>query len=226
MSNLNSIAGNAVSGSLRNQFPTQTVATVTETILQVGTDGTAVNYFLTAPSGGQILGAQAGLDYNANPAVTDRSNYITRLPNGESNDQFSSSSWDGRVMKVRVAGIGNAGANGAQSVQVNLYLGSSATVGSNTKMGTTGTGLAAVAGGAFNYYIEGTYMWDATSGIFSGSYTANIAFAATSQIVAPTKVAASATSVTAAGLVFNATLVLGNGASSTITLREFVIDRV
>src|SRR6185437_11623817 len=137
MSNLNSIAGIAVSGSLRNQFSAQTVASTTETILQVNTDsGTPVNYFLTLPSGGQVYGAQTGLDYNGNPAIIDRSSYITGLPNGESNDQFNSSSWDGRPFLVRVAGVGNAGANAGQSVVVNLYQGSSATVASNKAIAT------------------------------------------------------------------------------------------
>jgi hypothetical protein len=227
MSNLNSIAGVALSGSLRNQFSAQTVAATTETILQVNTDsGTPVNFYLTLPTGGQVYGSSTGLDNNGNAAIIDRSNYITGLPSGESNDQFNSSSWDGRMFKIRAAGIGNAGANAAQTVQVNLYQGSSATVASNKKIGTTGTGLAAVAGGAFNFAIEATLLWDATSGILSGSYTSNVAFGTVSQFTTTTVVPNVVTSVTAAGLVFNATLVLGNAASSTVTLREFVADRV
>jgi len=226
MANTNSLVGFAQSGTTRNSFPTQTVATATETILTLNTDAGTAGFYLTLPTGGQVYGATTGLDVNANPAITDRSNYIYGLPSGESNDQFNSSSWDGRLFKVRVVGIGNAGANAGQTLQVNLYQGSSATVGSNTKIGTTGTGLAAVAGGAFSFYIEGTYLWDATSQILSGSYSSLISFAATSQFTTTTKVTASVTSVTAANLVFNATLALGNGASSTITLREFVADRV
>lgn len=227
MSNFNSAAGVALVGSGRNMFSAQTVASASETILQVNTDsGTPVNFYLTAPSGGSIRGSRTGLDYNGNPAVVQRGPYISGLPSGETNDEFNSSSWDGHLMKVRVVGIGNAGANAAQSVQINLYQGSSATVGSNTKVGTTGTALATVAGGAFNFYVEGTYMWDSVSQILSGSYTSNIAFAATSQFTTTTKVAASVTSVALAGLVFNATVLLGNAASSTVTLKEFVVDRV
>jgi hypothetical protein len=227
MSNLNSVAGVAQVGSGRNQFSAQTVAATTETILQVNTDsGTPVNLYVTAPSGGSIRGSRTSLDYNGNPAVIQRGGYITGLPNGESNDEFNSSSWDGRVFKVRVAGIGNAGANAAQTVQINLYQGSSSTVGTNKAVGTTGTGLAAVAGGAFNFFVEGTFMWDATSGILSGSYQSNVAFAAVSQYTAPTVITNVVTSVTAATLVFNATLKLGNGASSTVTLREFLVERV
>jgi hypothetical protein len=202
------------------------VATATETILTVGTDTGTANYFLVAPTGGQIYGATSGLDVNGNQSITDRSQYIYGLPSGESNDQFSTSSWDGRLFKLRVAGIGNAGANAGQTLQVNLYQGTSATIGSDTKIGTTGTGLAAVAGGAFNFYIEALLQWDATSQILSGSYSSNIAFAATSQFTTPTVITNVCTSVTAANLSFLATLKLGNAASSTLTLREFVLDRI
>lgn len=227
MSNVNTISGVARVGTGRNQFSAQTVAATTETILQVNTDsGTPVNFYPLAPSGGQVRGARVNLDYNGNPAIYQRGAYMTGLPNGESNDEFFSGSWDGHLIRVRLAGIGNAGANAAQTVQINLYQGSSATVASNKKIGTTGTGLAAVAGGAFNFYIEGTFLWDATSGILSGSYSSNIAFAATSQFTAPTVITNVVTSVTTAGLQFNATIVLGNGASSTVTLRELVVDRI
>jgi len=232
MSNLNSIAGIAISGGLRNQFSAQTVASTTETILQVNTDsGTPVNYYLTLPSGGQVYGAQTGLDYNGNPAIIDRSSYITGLPNGESNDQFNSSSWDGHVFKVRVVGIGNAGANAAQNVTINLYQGTSATLGSDHILGTTGATFATVAGGPFNFYVEATLLWDATSQILSGSFTSEISFGSVSQFTAPTAIgvsgsAAPITSVTAANLSFLASIKLGNAASSTVALREFVIDRV
>ena len=226
MANPSTATGVAFSGTGRNNFPVQTVATVTETIFTVGTDTGTANYFLVAPTGGQIYGATSGLDVNGNSAITDRSQYIYGLPSSESNDQFSSSSWDGRLFKIRLAGIGNAGANAAQTLQVNLYQGTSATLGSDKKIGTTGTALAAVAGGAFNFYIEALLQWDATSQILSGSYTSNIAFGSGSQFTTTTVVPNVVTGVTAANLSFLGTLTLGNAASSTVQLREFVLDRV
>lgn len=226
MSNLNSVAGFATSGTTRNTWPTQTVAATAETILALNTDTGTATTFVVAPSGGQIYGAVSGVDYNGNSAITARSNYISGLPNSESNDQFNSSSWDGRLLKVRIAGIGNAGANAAQSLVVNLYQGTSATIGSDKKIGTTGTALAAVAGGAFNFFIEATLQWDATSQILSGYYDANIAFGTGSQFTTTTVVPNVVTGVTAAGLSFLATLTLGNAASSTITVREFLVERV
>lgn len=227
MSNASTVFGIGASGTGRNLFPTQTVATTNETILQVGTDGTAVNYYLTVPAGGSVFGANTGLDVNSNPAITERSAALYGLPSGQSNDQFSSSSWDGRPFRIRVAGVGNAGANGAQTVQVNLYQGVSTTVATNKAIATTGTGLAAVAGGAFNFLIEATLLWDATGQVLSGSYTSNISFVTpTSQFTAPTVVTNVVGALTASLLSFNATLKLGNGASSTIQLREFSLDRI
>ena len=178
------------------------------------------------PHGWAGLWSAVGPGHQRNTSITDRSPYIYGLPSGESNDQFSAESWNGRPFKVRAMGVGNAGANAAQSVQINLYQGSSATVGSNKKIGTTGTALAAVAGGAFNWMVEATLLWDSTSQILSGSYTANIAFGTVSQFTTTTVVPNVVTSVTAAGLVFNATIVLGNGAASTVQIKEFVADRV
>ena len=224
MANASSLYGFVQSGTLRNQFSAQTVAATTATPLVINTDTGTANYFLVLPSGGQIYGASAGLDINANTAITDRSNFLYGLPSGETNDQFSTSSWDGRPFKIRICGIGNAGANAAQTVQVNLYQGTSATLASDNLIGTTGTGLAAIAGGAFSFLVEANCIWDATSQILAGYYTSVVTFAATSQISAPTKFT-SVTSVTAANLSFVAGLTLGNGASSTITLREFVADK-
>jgi hypothetical protein len=224
MSNSNSVFGFSGSGSSRNQFPTQTVATTTATPLTISTDSGTANYFLVLPTGGSIFGAQQKLDVNANSSITGRSGQLWGLPSGESNDQFSSASWDGHPFKLKIAGIGNAGANGAQTIQVNLYQGTSATLGSDNLIGSTGTGLAAVAGGAFSFVVEANCIWDATSEILAGYYTGIVTFAATSQIVAPTKFT-SVTSVTAANLSFVGGLTLGNGASSTITLREFCLDK-
>lgn len=225
MSNTNSVTGFAASGATRNTFPTQAVAATAETVLTVNTDTGTTAAFIVAPSGGQIYGASTGLDVNSNAAITDRSNYLYGLPSGESNDQFNSSSWDGRLMKIRLAGVGNAGANAGQTVLFNLYQGTSTTVGSDHLIGTTGAAFAMVAGGAFNFYIEATAQWDATSQIFTGFYTANIAFGATKQWTLPSSFTSVAT-VTPSLLSFLASVTFGNAAASSVTLKEFVIDRV
>ena len=234
MSNPATVAGITVNGTAKNQFPvTQTVATTNETAFVINTDAGTTTYFLVAPGAGSVLGSATGFDINANPAVIERSAREYGLPSGETNDQFSSSnssgaigSWDGRPFKVRVCGVGNAGANAGQTLIVNLYQGTSTTLGSDKIIGTTGSAYATAAGGAFNFLVEATLTWDLTSGVLSGWYTGNIAFATTSQFVGPTVVPNVVTSVTQSGLSFLASLKLGNAASSTISVREFVIDKL
>jgi hypothetical protein len=226
MANANTVAGFAGSGTLRNQFPTQTVATATETALLLNTDTGTTTCFVVVPTGGLVYGANTSLDANSNSAIIGHSSREYGLPSGQAVDQFSSKSWDGIPFKVRLSGIGNAGANAAQSLIVNLYQGTSTTLGSDKAIGTTGAAFAAVAGGAFNFYIEAKLLWDATSGILSGDYMANIAFGTVSQFTTTTVVTNVVTGVTASGLSFLASLKLGNAASSTITLREFSVEKV
>ena len=242
MSNSNSVAGVAVSGSSRNQFPVQTVASTVETILKIGTDSvTNANYFLVVPTGVTAatssvsltgaLGAAAGLDVNANPAVIEISSREYGLPSGGTTDQFSSSSWDGRPFKVRVSGVGTAGHNAAQTVLFNLYQGTSSTLGSDNIIGTTGAAFAVAQSSAnvsYNFVIEATLVWDATSKILSGNYIANIGAASTygSQFTTTTVISNVVTSVAASGLSFLATVTMGNAASSTVQIRDFVVDRL
>lgn len=229
MSNLNSVYGFASPGTTRNTFPAQAIAATAETILTIGTDTGTANYFLVAPSGGQIYGSNSGIDPNGNPSIIDRSNYITGLPSGESNDQFNSTSWSGRRFKVRITGTGTAGHNGAQTVLINLYQGTSATLGSDSIIATTGAAYAVAQGATnvnFDFSIEATLQWSVGSQLLSGFYTANVAGGTTSQIKTPTVLANLPAVTSAAGLSFLATVTMGNAAASTIQISEFLIDRI
>ncbi len=230
MSNANTCAGFVGTGTTRNTFPLQTVAATAETILKINTDsGTAVNYFLVAPSGGQIYGAQTGLNPRANPAITAFSSREYGLAQGETVDEFSSTAWSGHPFKVRIVGTGTAGHNGAQTVLFNLYCGTSATLGSDKIIGTTGAAFAIAQGASnvsFDWLIEATLQWDAASQLVTGWYTGNVGGGTTSQFVAPTVIPNLPAVTTTAGLSFLATVTLGNAASSTIQVQEFLIDEL
>ena len=223
MSNASTVAGLTQTGTLRNQFPVQTIAEGTEVLLQVATDsGTNVAYYLTAPTGGSVYGAQTGFNVNANPAITGRSGREYGNPSGQTNDQFSSSSWTGRPFLVRISGIGTGGTG--DSVVINLRCGSSATFSSNPIIGTTGAAYASA--GAFNWSIESMVLWDATSGYAGGTYTAILNSVTGLQVKTPTAYS-QLTSITAAGLVFCASAVFSVGsASSTIQIQDFGIDKI
>lgn len=224
MSTANTLYGWVQSGTIRNTFPTQTIAATTETQALVNTDAGTTQAFLVLPTGGSVYGAQAPLDASSNASITRRGGRTYGLPSGDTNDQFSISTWDGRPFSLRLSGIGNAGANAAQSILVNLYAGTSTTVGSNTEIATTGAALATVAGGAFDFEIEARLLWDNTLQSISGSFQANINFAGTSQFTTWTTLTNNKTSVTAAGLSFIPTFKLGNAASSTFALRQFYVE--
>src|SRR5271157_522904 len=233
MPNANSVSGYAASGTIRNTFPTQTVATATETILLLNTDTGTTSALLTLPgvvATGPVvaaLGSQVGLDANANTSSIDRSAREYGLPFGNSNDQFFSSSWDGRPFKVRIEGIASLGAT--QTAIFYLYLGATSGVGTSTnRVGNTGS--AYPGGGTSltpsNFLIEATLLWDVTSQVVSGWYTANISNGTTSQFVTTTVSTNVFTSIAASGLTFFASVKLANATSSTITVREFVIDKL
>jgi hypothetical protein len=227
MANANTLAGFSGSGTLRNQFPTQTVATATETALVVGTDTGTATALITLPTGGQVYGASAGLDINANQAITDRSNYIYGLPSGESNDQFNSGSWTARAFKIRLSGTASLGAT--QTAIFYLYNGAATVVGTAGNR-IASTGAAFPSGGTSttpsNFWLEFTGLWDPTLQTVSGFYSSNVANGSTSQIVAPTVITNVQTSVAASGLTFCAGVKLANTTSSTISVSEFVIERV
>lgn len=228
MSNVNTVLGGyAGSGTLRNQFPTQAVATATETALVVNTDTSTVTALVTLPVGGVVLGASSKFDVNANGAITTRGGREYGVPSGESNDQFSSASWDGRPFKIRLSGIASLGAT--QTAIFYLYNGAATVVGtSGNRIALTGAAYpgAGTSTTPSNFMIEFTGLWDATSGILSGYYTANIANGTTSQFTTTTVITNVQTSVTAAGLTFCAGIKLANTTASTVTLREFVVEKV
>lgn len=336
MPNTNSVAGIATAGTIRNTFPVQSIATTAETIFTVNTDTGTANYFQGIPTGTPVRGANTKIDVNANPATIGHSKREYGLPSGESTDQFSSSSWDGRPFKVRITGkgvsaaqlaapvndtfttattggtlldttayfyrvaavnaqggtslasaqtsitTGNSTANtntvtvkwlavaGAVSynvygrttggelfmanvaaptlqfvddgsitpagalptsatsaVTIQLYQGLSATLGSDKSLGTTGAVPVSTGGGNFNFELEATLMWDATSQILSGSYTANVGYGSSSSFTTDTVVTNVVTALPLASLSFLGTATFGFASSAnTIQLEDFSLDRI
>ncbi len=228
MSNTNTVLGGyAGSGTIRNTFPTQAVSTATETGLNVNTDTGVAIALVTVPVGGVVLGASPKFDVNANSSILTRGGREYGVPSGESNDQFSSSSWDGRSFKIRLSGVASLGAT--QTAIFYLYNGATSVI-------TTSANRIALTGTAFpsggtsttpsNFLIEFTGLWDPTSQILSGWYQSNISNGSTSQISTPTVITTVQTGVAAAGLTFCASVKLANTTASTVTLREFVVEKV
>ena len=229
MSNVNTVIGGyAGNGTTKNLFPvTQAVATATETALVINTDVSNTTALLTLPVGGVKLGSNAPFDVNANAAMLGRSGREYGLPNGETNDQFSSSSWDGRQFRIRLSGIASLGAT--QTAIFYLYNGATTVVGtSGNRVALTGSAYpgAGTSLTPSNFMIEFTGLWDPTSQILSGYYTANIANGTTSQFTTTTVITNVQTSVAAAGLTFCASVKLANATASTVSVREFLVEKL
>ena len=228
MANANTIIGGYAGwGTGRNIFPVQTVASATEAALVVGTDGTAATALVTVPTGGSILGANPPFNANANPSITQRSGREYGVSSGVSNDQFSSNSFNALAFKIRLSGYASLGAT--QTAIFYLYNGAATVVGTAGNR-VASTGAAYPSGGTSttpsNFLLEFTGLWDPTSQILSGYYLANVANGSTSQFTTTTVITNVQTSVTAAGLTFCAGVKLANTTSSTIQLREFVVEKV
>jgi hypothetical protein len=228
MSNTNTVLGGyAGSGTLRDKFPTQAVASATEAALVVNTDTGTATALVTVPVGGVVLGASPKFDVNSNAAITTRGGREYGVPSGESNDQFSSDSWNGRAFKIRLSGIASLGAT--QTAIFYLYNGAATVVGTaGNRIALTGAAYpgAGTSTTPSNFLIEFTGLWDPTSQILSGYYTANIANGTTSQFTTTTVITNVQTSVAAAGLTFCAGIKLANTTASTVTVREFVVEKV
>jgi hypothetical protein len=218
-------------------FPTQTVSTTTETALVVGTDTGTTTAFVVAPTSGSISGANAKLNPNANASIIGRSYREYDLPSGESNDQFSSDSWNARPFKVRISGIGNAAAQLAAPVNATF---STATTGGTltdlttyyyrvaavnaqggTSLASTETSLETGNSGANTNTL--TVKWAAVTGATSykvyGRTTGGELFMAT--VAAPTLQFVDTGSITPSGALptsatSNVTFNLYQGISSTL----------
>ena len=336
MANSNSVAGFSGNGLARNLFATQTVSTTTETALVVNTDTGTATAFVVAPTSGSISGANAKLSANANSSITGRSYREYGLPSGESNDQFSSDTWNARPFKVRISGVGTAAAQlaapvnatfttattggtltdlttyyyrvaavnaqggtslastetsletgnstantntltvkwaavtgataykvygrstGAElfmatvsaptlqfvddgsitpagalpaattsNVTLNLYQGTSSTLGSDKVLGGVPATAIATSGGVFDFLIEAELLWDPVSQILSGWYTSNIAYGSSSSFTTPTVVTNVVTGVPLASLSFLGSVIFGFASpANSITVKEFVLEKV
>ena len=337
MSNSNTVVGWSQSGTTRNTFPTQTVATATETPLTINTDaGTAV-YNPYLPYGATTAGTKPPVSIDSNQAILRHGGRDYGLPSGTGGvDPYDSTSWDGHPFKVRFSGIGNAAAqlaapvndtfttantggslldtttyyyrvaavnaqggtslastetsittsgtggnahtvtvkwlavagavtynvygrttggelfmatvtaptlqwvdtgsvtpagalptSATSNVTMKLYQGTSTSLASDHAIGTSSALAIATAGGAFNFEIEATLLWDATSQVLSGWYTANTGYGSSSHIIAPTVVTNVVSGITIASMAFLGSVTFGFASSSnTITLREFSIEKL
>lgn len=131
-----------------------------------------------------------------------------------------SSTVDGHPFKVTVVGV-TTGGTASTDFGLNLYLGNSATLTSNTNLVTT-TPIATTATNAYNFIFSATLLWDSISKNLNGSYTFQVGDSAVASAAIT-----QATGVSESGLIFTlATVYTALTGTSTLNLKEFTISAV
>jgi hypothetical protein len=125
------------------------------------------------------------------------------------------------------------GNNGAQTLQINLTLGTSGTIGSNVIIGTTGAALACATGtGSCAWTLVSEVIWSLGSGAngnIASRHAATITYLVTPTIQVVSDVIqtnATAAALLPTNLAFVAFATCGNAAASTIQPTEFALETV
>jgi len=127
--------------------------------------------------------------------------------------------WDGHPFRVRFSGVATVGATA--TFQPEIYLGNSATIGSNVQL--TAPAVVSITGpGSAHFYVDALLLWDSSSLAVTGSYSSLIGATFTSAVA----VTAAGSAIAMTGLVFTATVNFSvANAANTVTIKEFVIER-
>jgi hypothetical protein len=220
--NSNTIAG-YIGGTKRNQIPTLTLASTTETVFSVNTDTGVAPAVLSIPSQSAILGSSNGLGPNGNPAIlVSPGGALQAVPDGINAPYFNSSSFDlGRQFILRLVGQVTAATGTGNTIIPAFYLGSSATIGSNSVI-IKPAASADLSGTSTNFILEAKLRWDSVAGKLNGSYTVQVGDAApvASTLVTQTSAAA------VANLQFVPSFTFGNAAGGSVQIAEFALDQV
>lgn len=230
--NANTVLG-FVGGTGRNQIGLQTLASTTETEFKINTDNAAgAIAVLTVPQGNEILGASNPLNPNANAAVLgpDRGSQFGRGL-GEGAPWFSNTAFDfskgGLGFRIRLSGYGTAAANGANTLLLKIYSGSTK---SGTVIANNSTGLATASAASLNFVFEVDLQWDSVQQVLNGTQRYAITYNGSGTGAGTTAFSAGAiipnfASVTAlSGLTFCASAQWGNAVGGTIQVNEFVLE--
>lgn len=149
---------------------TATTTTTSETIFLLANTQPAV---LTIPTGTAIVGSVANDSASGSSSITG---YTSRQQNIQGNNQrpyFTATQFDGRPFRIRASGYVSGGGTTLTSVTaaISLLLGSSATVGSDTKIAApTAFNIGNNQG---NWYLEARCLWDSVSQTLNGTYSFN-----------------------------------------------------
>lgn len=226
--NSNTIAA-YIGGTKRNQISTQVVSTTTETVFLANTDTGTAPAVLSIPLQTAVVGSGNPMDPNANPAILNGLGREYGAPFGANRPYFNSTSFDsGKPFKLRIQGTFTSGV-AANDLKISIYLGSSATIGSDSIVSaalTTGTSgnFGAVSG---KFLAEFILTWDSTTGKLDGLIDNALIVPAG---VAGTLIASAVTTEVSAAAASNLQFVASAkwnaaNAGNTVNVAEFSLDQ-
>lgn len=167
--NANTILGFGA-GTTRNKIPALTVATTTETAFSVTTDTGTTVAVLSLPLQTGVVGSSNPQGVNGNPAILGGAFGAQQGPAyAQNRPYFNSDSFNGLPFRVRLSGKFTSGV-ATNDLKISLYLGNSATLGSDSVISaalTTGTSgnFGAVSG---HFSVSYLLTWDSTTGKVDG----------------------------------------------------------
>lgn len=222
MANSDTITALFGPGTGRFQINPLVLASVTETAFSMGTDTGTTVAVLTLPTGGgtNLVGSGSPVEFNQNAAISSQS-YGRKVSVGTEAPYFSSKTFDGgRPFRVRVVGTCTLNAGAANTLAINLYQGSSATLGSDVKVaGLTAGGAPSTS---VNFILETVILWDSTSQKLGGYFSGQVG----NTLTAAAALSNAATVTTTAGLTFVVSAVFGNAGGGTVNISEFSAEQV
>lgn len=198
-----------------------TLASTTETAFSAGTNaGNALALLVVPVATTGLVGSSRPIEFNKSGAISSQS-YGRKVAVGSAPPYFNASTFDGaRPFRIVVAGTCTLAAGTGNTIAINLYQGTSATLGSDTKI----AGLT--AGGApsttVSFYLSCTVAWNSTTQALVGTQNGFVG----TTISASAALTNSATVTTAAGLSFVLSGVFGNAGGGTINVSEWSIEQI
>ncbi len=212
-------------GTLRNQIGSQTLASTVETEFKLNTDaGANTNIaILTMPQQGAIAGSFNPQDPTVNQAIMG-GNYGAQYgrPLGSQGSGFNSNSFDGGVpFTIRVVGVATPASNGANSLNIILYQGTSK---SGTAICSTAAVPQATTTTAKSFILETECFWDSTSQVINGQFWFSLPGTSGTVYTTWAKNTNAPSSIAVANLTFVASATWGNAAGGVVAVREFSVQ--
>lgn len=218
--NLNTIAGYTITGSKRNQFPAQTLATTTETLFTINTDSGTATAIVTVPQQTDIIGSDPALDPNIPTAHHGMRGQFNSAVTMAGRPGATPAMWTGVPFRLTLSGTATPASNADNGIYFNLYNGTST---SGTKIASTSSSNAmASVTNTYPFYLSATMVF--SPGYLVGMFTYYVDGTTAENSTGTALTAATPSAIS--NLQFCASIIWANAAGGTTQLQEFSLSRL